>query len=52
VTHKNPWCLITSDEIATAEDTLRDLREGIFDISPTRLNVIIEIFNEVQDRQP
>lgn len=52
MTHKNPWFLITADEIATVEDTLRDLRVDISDISPTRLNVIIEILNEVQDRQP
>ena len=50
--HKNPWHLITSEEICGIQDNLQGIRQQLPDGNQERIVAIQGILDTVQDRQP
>ena len=50
--HKNPWFLITLDEIVGIQDSLQDIRQDLPDPDRNHITRIITLLNTVRDRRP
>lgn len=50
--HKNPWYIITAEEIATIQVSLQDLHHDLQERHRNRIGGIIGILDEVVERRP
>ena len=50
--HKNPWYIITSEEIARIEGSIRDIRQYVPEQAQAPITGTLGLLHQVQARRP